>query len=120
MKHTLQGRNVLVVGMGKSGLAAMELLRRHRANVSATDEKPASPDVLPQTDDTFTSADLIVLADRIHTMSAPGPAVTALAIRGGLITAVGTRDDVRGWRGDHTEVIELNFPATEAPGAKAA
>ncbi|MBE3015622.1 amidohydrolase [Microbispora sp. NEAU-D428] len=63
----------------------------------------------------MTSADLIVLADRIHTMAAPGPAVTALAIRGGLITALGTRDDVRHWRGNHTEVIELG-DATVTPG----
>jgi predicted amidohydrolase YtcJ len=63
----------------------------------------------------MTSADLIVLADRIHTMGGPGPAVTALAVRGGLIAALGTRDDVRDWRGNHTEVIELGA-ATVTPG----
>ena len=33
MKYPLKGRTVLVAGMGKSGVAAMELLRRHGAIV---------------------------------------------------------------------------------------
>lgn len=63
----------------------------------------------------MTGADLIVMADQIHTMDDPGPAVTALAVQGGLITAVGSRDDAREWRGDHTEVIDLG-DATVTPG----
>ena len=61
MKHELKDRKVLVAGMGKSGVAAMELLRRHGADVVTSDEKPMG-NVLPQTEDTFTSVDLIVLS----------------------------------------------------------
>ncbi|HYI95126.1 MAG TPA: UDP-N-acetylmuramoyl-L-alanine--D-glutamate ligase [Bryobacteraceae bacterium] len=80
MKHTLQGRNVLVVGMGKSGSAALELLRQHGANASATDEKPAFPEVLPQTDETFTSADLIVLSPGVPVDIGPVNAARAKGI----------------------------------------
>lgn len=65
MKHPLKDRTVLVAGMAKSGLAAVELLRREGARVLASDSKPSSElgfDVLPQTVETFTSADLIVLS----------------------------------------------------------
>jgi UDP-N-acetylmuramoylalanine--D-glutamate ligase len=48
--------------MGKSGIAAAELLRRHGAIVRLTDEKPKSADILPQNEETFTSVDLIVLS----------------------------------------------------------
>jgi UDP-N-acetylmuramoylalanine--D-glutamate ligase len=71
MKHELQGRTVLVAGMGRSGLAAMELLRQHGAIVRAADEKPKSPDVLPQTEETFTSVDLVVLSPGIPVDIAP-------------------------------------------------
>ena len=62
MKYALDGRTVLVAGMGKSGIAAAELLRRHGAVVRATDDKPKSADILPQKEETFTSVDLIVLS----------------------------------------------------------
>lgn len=69
MKHALQGRKVLVAGMGRSGLAAAALLLRHGARVTAADERPGLPDVpvplLPQTESTFTAADLIVLSPGI-------------------------------------------------------
>jgi UDP-N-acetylmuramoylalanine--D-glutamate ligase len=45
----LEGKRVVVVGLGKSGVAACDLLLRRGANVVATDQKPraqASPDVL--------------------------------------------------------------------------
>lgn len=70
MKHQLQDRTVLVAGMGKSGKAAMELLQKHGAVVRATDEKPLEG-VLPQSEETFTSADLIVLSPGVPTDIAP-------------------------------------------------
>jgi predicted amidohydrolase YtcJ len=62
----------------------------------------------------MTAADLVLMADRIHTML-PGPPVTALAVADGLITALGTRADVRDWRGPGTEVLDLGA-ATITPG----
>ncbi|MFC4069837.1 amidohydrolase [Actinoplanes subglobosus] len=60
------------------------------------------------------SADLILMADRIHTMSGDRTP-TAIATTGGVITAIGDRDDVRAWRGPRTEVIDLGA-ATITPG----
>ncbi|MEV6342984.1 amidohydrolase [Actinoplanes sp. NPDC051851] len=62
----------------------------------------------------MTAADLILMADRIHTM-APGPQPTAIAVAGGTITALGARADAREWRGPGTEVIDLGS-ATVTPG----
>ena len=70
MKHELKGRKVLVAGMAKSGVAAVELLREHGAIVVASDEKPMD-NVLPQTEETFTSADLIVLSPGVPVDIAP-------------------------------------------------
>ncbi|HYP06857.1 MAG TPA: UDP-N-acetylmuramoyl-L-alanine--D-glutamate ligase [Bryobacteraceae bacterium] len=82
MKHELSGRTVLVAGMGKSGLAAIDLLRKQGAHVLAADEKPR-PDlgmeVLPQTAETFTRADLIVLSPGVPT---DAPAVEAARQKG--------------------------------------
>lgn len=49
--------------------------------------------------------DLILCADTVHTLS--GGAVEAVAVTGGVISAVGTRRDVRDWRGRGTEVVDL-------------
>jgi UDP-N-acetylmuramoylalanine--D-glutamate ligase len=75
MKIPVQGRNVLVAGMAKSGLAAVEVLLAHGARVVAADEKPAQDlgetasrlselgvPLLPQTEDAFSSAELIVVS----------------------------------------------------------
>ncbi|WIM99062.1 amidohydrolase [Actinoplanes oblitus] len=62
----------------------------------------------------MTAADLILMADRIHTML-PGPPPTAIAVAGGTITAVGGRADARDWRGPGTQVLDLG-PATITPG----
>jgi UDP-N-acetylmuramoylalanine--D-glutamate ligase len=64
----LAGVKALVVGMAKSGFAAVELLKQHGAGVRATDLKPR--DKLPpidvpfaqQTPEVFEGADLIVLS----------------------------------------------------------
>lgn len=61
----LDGAKVVVVGMARSGVAAVELLRREGAVVRAVDQQP-SPiqgiDVEPQTAEAFEGADLIVLS----------------------------------------------------------
>jgi predicted amidohydrolase YtcJ len=60
------------------------------------------------------AADLILMADRIHTLSGDR-APTAVATAGGVITALGDRADARDWRGPHTEVLDLG-DATITPG----
>ncbi|WP_430787688.1 amidohydrolase [Actinoplanes sp. G11-F43] len=62
----------------------------------------------------MSTADLIVMADRIHTLAGDG-APTAIAMSGGVITALGDRTDVRDWRGPRTEVVDLGS-ATVTPG----
>jgi UDP-N-acetylmuramoylalanine--D-glutamate ligase len=79
MKHELNGRTVLVAGMGKSGIAAMELLRSHGAIVRAADERPMDG-VLPQTDQTFTTVDLIVLSPGVPVDIGPIEAAKAKGI----------------------------------------
>lgn len=59
--------------------------------------------------------DLILACDDIITFDPRQPAATALAITGGTITAVGDRADIRTWRGNRTEVIDLGG-ATLTPG----
>jgi UDP-N-acetylmuramoylalanine--D-glutamate ligase len=84
----LKGTRALVVGMKKSGVAAVELLRREGAEVRATDLKPL--DQLPeaqgldvpfavQSDAVFESADLIVLSPDVP---ADLPALDAARKRG--------------------------------------
>jgi hypothetical protein len=55
-------------------------------------------------------ADLILCADTVHTMhtlTVGARPVEAVAVSGGVISAVGTRRDVRDWRGPGTEVVDL-------------
>jgi len=63
----------------------------------------------------MTTADLIVLADRVHTMAADSAEVTAIAMAGGVVTATGDRADARDWRGPGTQVLDLGS-ATVVPG----
>ncbi|HKT71444.1 MAG TPA: hypothetical protein VJQ47_01025, partial [Steroidobacteraceae bacterium] len=66
----VEGAKVLVVGMAKSGVAAVELLLEHGARVRATDEKPQVPERLaelgvefaPQSPAVFEGIDLIVIS----------------------------------------------------------
>jgi UDP-N-acetylmuramoylalanine--D-glutamate ligase len=66
----LEGANVVVVGMARSGVAAVELLIGKGARVTAVDVTPVSNErliqwgieVQPQTEAAFGSADLIVLS----------------------------------------------------------
>lgn len=59
-------------------------------------------------------ADTIVLADTIHP-GTDGPPVTAVAISGEHVVALGDRQDARLWTGPGTRVIDLG-PATLVPG----
>jgi UDP-N-acetylmuramoylalanine--D-glutamate ligase len=68
---TFQGTHAAVVGLGKSGLAAVSLLLKHGARVRAIDNRPldqiagasALPaEFLPQTPASFGGVDLIVLS----------------------------------------------------------
>ena len=57
----LAGAKVVVVGMARSGVAAVELLREKGASVRAVDQNPAAG-VEPQTEASFADAELIVLS----------------------------------------------------------
>ena len=59
--------------------------------------------------------DLILTRGNIITFDPGRPVASAVAIAGGRITAVGDHHDVREWRGDRTEVIDLDG-ATLTPG----
>lgn len=48
-----------------------------------------------------------MLADRVHTTDPARPVAQAVAIRDGLIIAVGDRADTRGWHTAGAEVVEL-------------
>ena len=61
----LAGARVVVVGMARSGVAAVELLREQGADVRAVDQNPVSIaglTVLPQAESSFADAELIVLS----------------------------------------------------------
>ena len=62
MKYDVSGKRVVVAGMGKSGRAAVEVLRQHGAHPVPTDSNPQPPDILAPTEDIFASANLIVLS----------------------------------------------------------
>lgn len=67
MRYDVAGKVVLVVGLGKSGMGAADLLRQHGADVRLSDANPSGPEVLPQTVETFTSAEVIVLSPGVPT-----------------------------------------------------
>jgi len=62
----LQGKKVVVVGMARSGVAAIRLLREHGAHVRAVDEKQMGEvegvAVEPQTEAAFRDAELVVIS----------------------------------------------------------
>ncbi|MGY1813588.1 amidohydrolase [Blastococcus sp. SYSU D00820] len=63
----------------------------------------------------MTAADLVLLADTVHTLVPGAPPVEAVAVAGGVVVATGSRSDVREWRGARTEVLDLGA-ATLTPG----
>jgi UDP-N-acetylmuramoylalanine--D-glutamate ligase len=91
MKHPVYGRLVLVVGMAKSGRAAVELLRKQGAVVRATDSRPAEQladtggvPLVPQNEAAFTSSGLIVLSPGV-----PADIPEVLAARRAGIPVIG-------------------------------
>lgn len=66
MNMNLDSRTVAVVGMARSGIGALRLLREQGAVVRAIDEKLTGQilgiPVLPQTDESFEDVDLVVLS----------------------------------------------------------
>jgi UDP-N-acetylmuramoylalanine--D-glutamate ligase len=58
----LEGTNVVVVGMARSGIAAAELLVERAARVTMVDKNSSLPHVVPQTESAFADAELIVLS----------------------------------------------------------
>jgi predicted amidohydrolase YtcJ len=53
------------------------------------------------------TADLLFVNGPVYTVDAARSWATAVAVRVGRIVAVGADDDVRGWNGPHTQVIDL-------------
>src|ERR1700726_3612288 len=103
----LKGRRVVVVGMARSGVAAVRLLQQKGALVRAVDEKPMGEvlgvTVEPQTEAAFRDADLVVISpgvpadlDLLERARARGAAVigelelAAPFLKGGNIGVTGT------------------------------
>ncbi|MEU9146860.1 amidohydrolase [Streptomyces sp. NPDC048349] len=61
------------------------------------------------------AADTVLTGARVRTLDPGRPEARAVAVRGGLIVAVGGEGDVRDWRGPGTEVVDLGG-ATLTPG----
>ena len=64
----------------------------------------------------LTPADLVITGARIITLDESMPEGEALAVRGNEILAVGTADEIGGWIGEGTEVIELDPESLVLPG----
>ena len=85
---------------------------------SGTPEKAAAPEPpkpAPKPRKPEQPADLVILGGDIHTVDPDRPRASALAVRGTRIVAVGDKDDVQGFIGDKTELIELKG-ASVTPG----
>jgi predicted amidohydrolase YtcJ len=52
-------------------------------------------------------AELVLRGGDVHTMDAARPRASAVAIRAGVIAAVGSDDEIAAWIGPSTEVVEL-------------
>src|SRR3954451_14529331 len=63
----------------------------------------------------MTDADLILCNGRIRTLDETRPRASALAVKDGLILAVGSDRDALGYRGSATEVVDLGGAAA-VPG----
>lgn len=61
------------------------------------------------------TADLVVLADQVHTLDPTRPHAQAVAMRDGIVIGVGERSDARSWSGRGTTVVDLGA-ATVTPG----
>jgi UDP-N-acetylmuramoylalanine--D-glutamate ligase len=93
----LRGKTVVVVGLAKSGHAAIDLLMRNGARVVAVDEKPREQftgvpvPVMPQTEASFAGADLIVLSPGV-----PADIPPAAAARKRGVPVIGEAE-LAGW-----------------------
>lgn len=63
----------------------------------------------------MSAADLLLTGARVRTLDPDRPEATAVAVKDGLITAVGDEAGLREWRGSGTEHIDLSG-ATLTPG----
>jgi len=83
----LAGKNVVVVGMAKSGTAAVKLLVSHGAKVRPVDSNPHPPveglPVLPQEESSFAGADLVVVSPGVP---ADLPVLVTVRARGVPVT----------------------------------
>lgn len=61
------------------------------------------------------SAELIILAQTVHTMDGGSARIEAVALRAGCIVGLGSRDEIAGYIGDDTEILDLG-EATVVPG----
>ncbi|MFI9550748.1 amidohydrolase [Nonomuraea endophytica] len=61
------------------------------------------------------TADLVLIGARVRTLDPARPRATALAVKGGLIAAVGDDTDALDWQGNGTRVVDL-AGATLVPG----
>jgi len=66
-------------------------------------EEAATPAVNPPAE----PADLILVGGYVYTVDAARSVATAVAVRNGLIQAVGSDDEIRALQGEGTEVVEL-------------
>src|SRR5690349_16077410 len=62
-----------------------------------------------------TPADLVVRGGTIYTVDPSKPTAEAVAIRNGIIVAVGSAAEIQPFIGDQTQFVELNGP-TATPG----
>lgn len=122
MTEQLRGKRVAVAGMGKSGIAAAELLHRHGAVVTAVDERDEgslpepvrarlrdlSIPLQAQTEQAFTGADLIILSPGVPPDIAPVRAASAAGIR--VLGEV----ELAGWflKGRHIGITGANGKTT--------
>ncbi|WP_028811315.1 amidohydrolase [Streptomyces flavidovirens] len=61
------------------------------------------------------AADLVLTGSRVRTLDPARPEATAVAVKDGLIVAVGGEPEVQDWRGPGTETVDLTG-ATLTPG----
>ncbi len=112
----LRGARVVVVGMAKSGVAAVELLVEQGAKVIAVDQNPVADAKLaelgvavhPQVDASFAAADLVVLSPGVPT---DAPVVEAVRARG--IRVIGDLELASWfWKGDVIGITGSNGKTT--------
>lgn len=82
---------------------------------TAVTDSPATTDATTGSATADLVPDLVVVADTIHTLDPELGDVEALALRGGVVVAAGSRRDGLSWAGDGVHVVDLGS-ATVTPG----